>query len=456
MEAGGLEGWLSDRGVETVVAAGADQHGVLRGKRLATEQFLRLAGHGIPLCDVFWVMDLLEEQLVERPPGHAGYFPSKAQGYPDILLRPDPATVRAVPWHERTALVIGSFCGPDGAELPIDPRAVLRRVVERARAAGWEPLAGIELEFYVLRETPRSLAEKRFTGLEALNPRPYTYGVVGAAQNEPLLGELRRHLAAHGVPVEAAVPETGPGQFEVNIRYCPALEAADEAVRFKAAVKEIAQQHGLLATFMAKPAQAWAGSSGHLHLSLREAGRNAFWDGEVAAPSPLMRQFAAGILETMSELTAFAAPTVNSYRRFQPYSWAGTTATWGVDNRSTGLRAIVEGPHGTRIEHRQGGGDANPYLLVAAALAGGLYGIERGLELPPETAADAYTLPAEAAPPLPRTLEEALAALERSERARELLGADLVEYWLAVKRAELEAARAAVTDWEVRRYLEAL
>jgi glutamine synthetase len=169
-----------------------------------------------------------------------------------------------------------------------------------------------------------------------------------------------------------------------------------------------------------------------------------------------MHQFMAGVLDTMAELTAFAAPTINSYKRFHAYSWAGTTETWDTENRSTGLRAVIEGPHGTRMEHRQAGGDANPYLLTAAVLAGGLSGIERALELRPATSADAYVLPPEQARPLPGTLAEALEALAASGRARELLGADLVDYYLVYKRAEVEAAKLAVTDWEVRRYLEML
>jgi glutamine synthetase len=456
METAELARFLADHGVDTVVAAGTDTNGVLRGKRMGVEHFLRGADHGIALCDVFWVMDLAEEALVERPAGHEGYFPTKAQGYPDILLVPDPSSARLVPWHDRTALVLGTFCDQEGRRLPIDPRATLERVVERARALGLEPLVGFELEFYVLAETPRSLADKGYVGLEPLNVRPYTYGVVGGAQNEPLLARLRAQLAVHGIVVEGANPETGPGQFEVNIRYAGALEAADDAVRLKAAVKEIAQQEGLLATFMAKPSSAWAGNSCHLHLSLAQGERNAFFDAEANAPSQTLRHFLAGVLDTMTALAAFSAPNVNSYRRYHPYSWAGTTATWGTDNRSTGLRLILEGPAGTRLEHRQAGGDANPYLLAAAVLAAGLEGIARGLEPPPPTEADAYLLDAGGAPPLPVSLEEALDALAGSELARSLLGDELVDYYLVYKRAEVEAARLAVTDWDVRRYLELL
>ncbi|MFN8187901.1 MAG: glutamine synthetase family protein [Gaiellales bacterium] len=452
-----LRAFLGEHDVRTVIAAGVDTNGILRGKRLPVERFLDSLGHGVLLCDVFWVMDVAEAELVERPAGHRGYFPTKAQGYPDIVLRPDPATIRPVPWHDRTAIVLGTFAGADGRELPIDPRATLGRVVDRARSLGLEPMLGFELEFYLLAETPHSLAERGFVEPKPLNARPYTYGVYGGSRNEPVLGRMRDLLTRHGIPLEAANPETGPGQFEVNIRYGPALAAADQAALFKNGVKEIAAQEGLLATFMAKPSQAWAGSSCHVHVSLWNGEQNVFWDeANGSSPSTRMGQFMGGVLETMPELTAFVAPTTNAYKRFHPYSWAGSTATWGVDNRSTGLRAVLEGPRGTRVEHRQGGADANPYLVAAVALAGGLYGIEQELEPPPETAADAYLLGPDEAPLLPRSLEQAVALLEESSRARALLGEDLVDYYAVYRRAEVSAAQAAVTDWELRRYLEML
>lgn len=451
-----LERWLVEQEIETVVAAGVDTHGVLRGKRLPAERFVATLEHGVALSDVFWVMDLAEAELVERPTGQVTYFPAREEGYPDVYLVPDPATLRPMPWHERTALALGSFRRHDGAPVPIDPRVALAAAVERVRALGLEPMVGVELEFYLLRESSASLAAKGFTSLEPLEPRPYTYGVLGGSLNEPLLGRLRRLLAEHGVPVEAANPETGPGQFEVNLRYGPAQRAADDAMLLKHAVKEVAAQEGLLATFMAKPVTSWAGSSCHLHLSLRRDGRNAFWDGSAQAESEVLRRCVAGVLATMPELTAFLAPTPNAYRRFHPYSWAGSTATWAFENRSTGLRVVLEGEAGTRLEHRQAGGDANPYLAVAAMLAGCVHGLELGLEPPPPLAGDAYALGPADAPPLPRTLEAALALLEQSDRARELLGPDLVEHFVACKQAEVEAARAAVTDWEVRRYVELL
>ena len=357
---------------------------------------------------------------------------------------PDLETARIVPWHDRTALLLCDFVDRDGRAIPLSPRAVLRSVVERAAAMGVEPIVGIELEFYALRETPQSVLTKRPSQLQAVEERPSVYGVVAASRHEDFAGAVRATLQEYGLAVEACAPEAGPGQFEITVRAAPALRAADEAFLLKSAVKEIAARHGLLATFMAKPRSDWPGSSCHLHLSLR--------DGAPAA----MRHFLGGLLEGMAELSAIFAPTPNSYRRLAPYSWAATTATWSVDNRSAGVRAIPDGDAIARVEHRQAGADANPYLAAAAALAAGLDGVRRACEPPPPVDGDVYALADGAVPALPTTLGAATDLLERSALAREWLGDDVVDHCVAMRRAELAAQSAAVTDWETARYLEAL
>ena len=441
---------LQDQGVDTVILAGEDTHGIMRGKRVPLGQLERLLHHGVALCDVLWVMHVDESDLVARPDGHEGYFPTERDGYPDILAVPDVGTLRLVPWQERTALMLCDWHLPDGRPVPISPRHVLKRVVERARSMGFEPRLALELEFYVLREPAGDLVP--------ISERPSTYGIALGSQLEPLGRLIRESMLAYRLPVEACNLETGPGQFEITFRYGPALHAADEAFLFKSAVKELAAQQGLVATFMAKPRTDWAGSSCHVHMSLTDAdGRGVFFDAVADDGfSATMRAFIAGSLAGMRELTALHAPTTNSYRRFTPYSWAATTATWAVDNRSVGLRAISEGESGTRVEHRQAGGDANPYLVAAAALAAGLDGIERGLEAPGPTDADIYALPPGAVPALPTSLAEATDALARSELARDWLGADFVGHYVAMKRAEIAASALAVTDWEVARYLQPL
>jgi glutamine synthetase len=448
---------LREREIETVILAGCDTYGVMRGKRVPIDQLARLLEHGMPMCDVFWVMHIDESELVARPADHIGYFPTERNGYPDVLAVPDLETVRVVPWHHRTALLLCDWALQDGAPVPIAPRGVLQRVVERARAMGFEPYCGLELEFYALRETSGSLLSRHASELVPLDERPSTYGVVTGSRQEPFARQIRERMLAYGLPIEACNPETGPGQFEINLRYAPALAAADAAFLFKAGVKELAAQDGLMATFMAKPNADWAGNSCHIHISLRDGGRAVFHDPEAAhGISSTMRHFVGGTLAAMADLTAVFAPNPNSYRRFHAYSWAGTTATWGLDNRSTGLRAVCEGAHGTRIEHRQAGGDVNPYLGAAAALAGGLDGIERGIEPPALVDADVYGMAPGAVPELPRTLAVATERLAGSELARRWLGEDFVAHYVQMKRAEVEAQSRAVTDWEIARYLEAL
>jgi glutamine synthetase len=433
---------LRRRGVETVILAGADTHGIMRGKRVPIAELDRATEHGIALSDVVWALPVDEVHPVDPPAGHDGWFPR--DGYPDMLAMPDLETARVVPWHDRTALLLCDFVDRDGNAIPLSPRAVLRSVIDRARSMGVEPIVGIELEFYALRETPQSVLTKRPSQLQAVEERPSVYGVVAASRHEEFAGAVRATLREYGLAVEACAPEAGPGQFEINVRAAPALRAADEAFLLKSAVKEIAAHHGLLATFMAKPRSDWPGSSCHLHLSLL--------DGTSAA----MRHVVGGLLDAMAELTAIFAPTPNSYRRPTPYSWAATTATWSVDNRSAGVRAILDGDAIARVEHRQAGADANPYLAAAAALAAGLDGVRRACEPPAPTDGDVYALADGAVPALPTTLGAATDLLERSALARDWLGDDVVDHCVAMRRAELAAQSAAVTDWETARYLEAL
>jgi glutamine synthetase len=446
-------------GVRTIVVGGSDTHGVMRGKRLPVSQLRAVLEHGMPLCDVFWVMHVDESDLVARPEGHVGYFPTEKLGYPDITAVPDLSTARLVPWHDDSLFLLCDWHLPHGGgPVPIAPRNVLKSVVERAHAMGFEAYSALELEFYLFDEPLGTHHRKRPAELVPLQERPSTYGVVLGSHQEDISSVIRQSMLEYDLPIEACNPETGPGQFEINLRYDRSLRSADDAFLFKSAVKEVAGQLGFLASFMAKPNHEWAGNSCHTHISLRTLeGEAVFYDAaDPDGVSATMRHFVGGLLSVMPELTALMAPTPNSYRRFTPYSWAGTTATWGVDNRSTGLRAIVEGPFGTRLEHRQPGGDVNPYVATAVALAGGLHGIANGIDAPELMRDDVYAMPSSAVPGLPRSLSEALGLLDGSAMAREWFGVDFVDHFVAMKRAELAAQALAVTDWEVSRYLEAL
>lgn len=449
---------LDVENITTVVLGGCDTHGVMRGKRVPIRQLPEILEHGMPLCDVFWVLHIDESDLVPRPEGHSGYFPTERQGYPDILAKPDPASLRIVPWHTGTALFICDWHLPDNqGTVPISPRSVLRQVVDQARDMGYEALSALELEFYLLREKAGTAHHKRPDDLVPLQDVPSTYGVVLGSLQEDIGAVIRNEMLDYGLPIEACNPETGPGQFEITLRYGPSQTAADHAFLFKSGVKEIAARHDLLATFMAKPNTNWAGNSCHVHISLRDLeGRGIFYDpAEPEAVSATLRHFAGGILSTMREFTALMAPTPNSYRRYVPYSWAGTTATWGIDNRSVGLRVIRDGEHGTRVEHRQPGADANPYIATAAALAAGLHGVKHAIEPDELRTDDVYAQPDGQLVRLPRTLAKAVDLLETSQPARDWFGNDFVDHYVHMKRAELDAQSIAVTDWEVARYLEA-
>jgi glutamine synthetase len=449
---------LDAENISTVVLGGCDTHGVMRGKRVPIGQMAEILEHGMPLCDVFWVMHIDESELVPRPDGHRGYFPTERQGYPDILAKPDPSSLRIVPWHTDTALLVCDWYLPDGESMvPISPRSVLRQVVDQARDMGYEALSALELEFYLLREKVGTAHHKRPDELVPLQEVPSTYGVVLGSLQEDIGAVIRNQMLDYGLPIEACNPETGPGQFEITLHYGPSLTSADHAFLFKSGVKELAARNGLLATFMAKPNTEWAGNSCHVHISLRDLeGGGAFYDpADPEQLSVTLRHFAGGILSTMREFTALMAPTPNSYRRYVAYSWAGTTATWGIDNRSVGLRVIRDGDHGTRVEHRQPGGDANPYIVTAATLAAGLHGVKNAIE-PGELATDdVYAQPADQLVVLPRTLTEAVDLLENSLPARYWFGDDFVDHYVHLKRAEVDAQSVAVTDWEVARYLEA-
>jgi glutamine synthetase len=453
--------WCEAEGIRTVIAGAGDTHGIWRGKRFGVEDFLAKADHGIPFSDVVLVITHSEDtdegqELVEPPGGEAYplYFPRKEQGFPDIFVRPDLGTARRIPWHPGTVGVLGDFHLPGGAEVPLDPRIVLRRLIGRARSHGLEPKIGMEYEFYIFRGDLAALKESGWR-LEPIRARPYTYGVYGGSLDESLISEIRHQLAIAGVRIEACNPETGPGQFELNIRYDDALKAADDAFVYKNGIKEIAAQHRLMASFMAKPRRDWAGSSCHVHQSLWETGTGAnafFAGGEGPGLSEPGQHYAAGLLATMREFTALFAPTPNSYKRFTPYSWAGTSVSWSYDNRSAGVRAIAGRPDEARLEHRLPGADTNPYIVIAACLAGGLYGMEQKVRLPPACAGDAYA--AGQLELVPQSLEEALDLLDNSEVAREMLGADFVQHYVLMKRFEAERYRQQVSEWEVRRYAE--
>ena len=427
--------------IDTVVVALVDMHGRLVGKRTTGRYFAEHAEHGIDVCNSLLTLDIESDTT----PGYA--ISSIELGYGDFLLRPDFSSLRRIPWHEATALVI---CDPswfDGRPVEQSPRRILAQQVERARAAGFEPKVSSELEFFLLRE---SYAEAHANGYTKLSPssRYVTDAhLLAPGFDEPFIRQLRKGMEAAGIPVEASKAEAWPGQHEITFRYSDAVTSGDHHVVYKHGAKEIAEQNGCSVTFMAKPDHRWIGSSCHIHMSLWQDGRNAF-EGE----SELCRHFLAGQLAGIRELAVFMAPNVNSYKRFAGAgTWAGNTITWAHDNRTTGFRVVGRGSS-FRVEARIPGADCNPYLAYAALLAAGLDGIERELPLPPPYEGNAYA--AEGAERFPRALREAVSALEQGTLARAAFGDDVVDHYLNYARAEQRLYDRVVTDYERERMFE--
>jgi glutamine synthetase len=333
---------------------------------------------------------------------------------------------------------------------------VLRRVLERAREKGFTARAALEYEYFLFDETPQTLQEKGFRELTPLTPGMFGYSVTRASSQAELVHAIFDSMSAFGVPLEGMHTETGPGVYETAIQHEEALGAGDRAALFKTGVKEIAARRGKTATFMAKWNALLPGCSGHLHLSLWDSGgANAFYDER--APdrcSRIARQFVAGQLALMPDLCALICPTINSYKRLVPGAWAPTTASWGIENRTAAIRWIPGSSKSTRLEYRLAPADANPYLALAAALAAGLWGIERGLEPDPPYPGNVYKAPEGRFAPLPVSLEEATAQLMGSAPARELFGETFISHYAATRDWECRQFRAAVTDWELRRYFE--
>jgi glutamine synthetase len=441
---------IAEHQIDTVKIGGPDFDGVFRGKRLPADVFLAGMEHGFAQGDVLFGWDI-DEQLV---PGLK--FTNWDSGYTDLRMVPDLATFRRVPWEEGVATVICDFVTEAGAPVEVAPRHVLRRVLDRAEQMGLRAELAIELEFRIYREDQRSLRAKRFHGLEPLSPTTSCYSLHRATGDDFIVGRLRHMMDAHGVPIEGYNREHGPGMYEMNLRHAAGLEAADRALLLRNGAKELCLLEGLTASFMAKPSAAEDGCSGHLHQSLwTAAGESVFHsDTDEHHLSPRFRSYIAGVLALLPEFMALYAPNINSYKRFVPGSWAPTVAAWGIETRTPGLRVISGSPAATRLENRVAGSDVNPYLAMAATLASGLHGIEQGLTPPPAVRANAYDLPPEVAPRLPRSLAEATERLAQSTVARAWFGDTFVEDYVTMRRWEVERFSAAVTEWERERYLE--
>ncbi len=436
-----LRAQVSAAEVDTVLLAMVDMQGRLQGKQLGAPYFVAdVLDHGAGACSYLLSVD------VEMSPQVGLSTSDWSSGHGDFQLIPDLATLRRAAWRPRTAICLADAQWPGGGPVAPSPREVLRRQIERLAERGWTARAATELEFIVHRETYAEAWDAGYRGLTPVAHYNIDYSLLGMRQAGTLIDRLSAEMPLSGLELESAKGEANLGQIEVNFRHEEPLAAADGHAVFKHAVKEIALQEELSATFMAKWDER-EGNSCHIHLSLQDAAGPLF-----AREDGVFQGFLAGQLACMEELTLLLAPNVNSYKRFAGHSFAPTAIAWGRDNRTCALRVVGSGPS-LRIEHRAPGGDVNPYLALAAVIAAGLHGIDEELELEPALRGDAYSADA---PRLPAQLRDARDRFAASEMAAAAFGADVVAHYDRAAEIELEAFGGAVTDWERIRGYERL
>ena len=435
--------------VDTVVVAFTDMQGRLQGKRIHAAFFLEhvLEG-GTEGCNYLLAVDV-DMNTVE---GYA--ISSWSRGYGDMFFELDLETLRRTPGHPTSATVQCDLTWLDGSgEVRQSPRTVLKQQVAAAADGGWAAYAGTELEFILFEDTYEQAWDRRYQGLTGANRYNIDYSLLGGGKVEPVLRDIRNEMYRAGMTVESAKGECNLGQHEIGFLFDDVVRTCDNHVVYKTGAKEIAARHGQSLTFMAKYDER-EGNSCHIHLSLRGTdGSVVFADHDRdGGRSELFDHFLAGLLATMRELTYFYAPNINSYKRYADGSFAPTAVAWGTDNRTCALRVVGHGS-GLRVENRVPGGDVNPYLAVAAMMAGGLHGIRERLELPPPCEGNAYQGDYEH---VPSTLAEARELLAGSAVARAAFGDEVVDHYVNAADVEIAAFNAAVTDWERVRGFERL
>lgn len=441
-----LKSQVKSGAVDTVLVAFPDPFGRLVGKRFQAAYFLdSVLGHGTHGCNYLLTVNL------DMDPLDGFAVANWDAGFGDFEMRPDPSTLRILPWQAASALVLCDYVRPDGQLVAEASRSVLRRQLDRLKKRGLTCQCASELEFYLFNQTYHSAFEAGFRDLKPSSDYRIDYHLMQPTREEPLMRAIRNGMMAAGVPVESSKGEWSRGQHEINFTYAEALEMADRHVVFKQGVKEIVDQQGRSVSFMAKYAASEAGNSCHIHMSLWKGGRNLFWDPKAGTGSSLFRQFLGGLMKYSPELCLFYAPTINSYKRYQPGSWAPTRMAWANDNRTTGFRVVGHG-NGFRPENRMPGADANPYLAFAAMIAAGLAGIDEDLDCGPAYTGNAYLDPN--LQRLPSSLREAAELFHTSRVAREAFGGEVVDFHVHHARLEHQAFSDAVTDWEKQRYFE--
>lgn len=442
--------YIEAHNVDKVKIAFADIDGILRGKYISVEKFLSVIESGTSFCDVIFGWDATDVTYDNIA------FTGWHSGYPDCPAKLDLSTFRKIPWEDDLPFVLGEIVQADGQPSPICPRQLLKRILNTAGSEGFSPFFSQEFEWFNFAETPQSIHDKHFKNLTLLTPGMFGYSVLRTTLKNAYFTDLFDQLKKFNIPLEGLHTETGPGTYEAAIVYSNLPEAADRAVLFKTAVKEIAYKHGIMATFMAKIHENLPGCGAHVHQSLwdKDAVKNLFYnEKDPLKMSELMKNYVAGQLYCLPHILPMFAPTINSYKRLVEGAWAPTTLTWGIDNRTVALRVLSGNRKSCRLETRVIGSDANPYLAMAACLAAGLHGIRNKLPLnQPATAGNGYKDFGNGT--LPHNLYEATQLMKRSTVAKEIFGEKFVDHFVNTREWEWKQHLKAVTDWEYKRYFE--
>jgi glutamine synthetase len=442
--------YVKEHPLKKVKIAFTDIDGILRGKYISTEKFLSVVESGIGFCDVIFGWDAGD--VVYDNATFTGWH----TGYPDAPAKVDINTFRKIPWENDVPFFLGELVDKEGHPSYVCPRQLLKKVLDDAQRQGYTPYFSQEFEWFNFAETPQSAHDKNFTNLTPLTPGMFGYSILRSSLKNPFFTDLFELLTKFNVPLEGLHTETGPGTYEAAITYAEIVEAADRAILFKTAVKEIAYRHGIMATFMAKIHENLPGCGGHVHQSLyhKEENKNLFYnEKDDRKISELMKNYIAGQLFCLPHILPLFAPTINSYKRLVEGAWAPTTLTWGMDNRTVALRVLAGSQKACRLETRVIGSDVNPYLAMAGCLASGLYGIQNKLELKqPATVGNGYRDYSNGT--LPHTLQEATQLMKQSRVAKEILGEPFVEHYTQTREWEWKQHLKAVTDWEYKRYFE--
>jgi glutamine synthetase len=445
MNANELKTRIEEGEIDTVIVAIPDVFGRLVGKRFTGQFYLEsVAEHGTHGCNYLLTVN------IEMDPMDGFKLANWDAGFGDFAMRPDPTSIRILPWQPGAALIICDFVRDAGDYVLEAPRSLLRRQVDALAQQGYLCKTASELEFYLFNNSYPDAFAAGYRNLTPSSDYRIDYHTMQPAREEALFRAVRNQMCAAGVPVESSKGEWGRGQHEVNFVYGDPLPIADMHTVFKQGIKEIAAQQGRSITFMAKPSMSEPGNSCHIHCSLWKDGRNAFADAN-GGQTKLFRQFLGGLLKHSPELCYFFGPTINSYKRYQPGSWAPTKMAWSHDNRTVGFRVVGHG-NGLRIENRMPGADANPYLAFAATIAAGMAGIRENLDCGDDYRGNAYVDTKLTA--LPSSLEQAVDLLRNSKLARESFGQDVVDFYTHTGALEVHAFNNSVTDWEKIRYFE--